>query len=67
MEKTKQISLKHLLINEQKCIGIQFYPDKVIQALIKGLPNPKWSTQFSMVFLVNNKDCLLYTSDAADE
>ena len=58
MEKTKQISLKHLLINQQKCIGIQFYPDKVIQALIKGLPNPKWSTQFSMVFLINNKDNL---------
>ena len=58
MEKTKQISLKHLLIKEQKCIGLQFYPDKVIQALIKGLPNPKWSTQFNMVFLINNKDNL---------
>ena len=58
MEKTKQISLKHRLIKEQKCIGLQFYPNKVIQALIKELPSPKWSNQFSMVYLSNNKDNL---------
>lgn len=55
MEKTKQITLRHLLIKNQKCIGIQFYPDKVIQALIKQLPNPKWSEQFQMVYLTNGK------------
>lgn len=57
-QKTKQVTLKHLLINNQKCIGIQFYTDKVIQALIKQLPNPKWSDQYSMVYLPNNKQNL---------
>lgn len=55
MNKTKSITLKHLLINQQKCIGIQFYTDKVIQALIKQLPSPKWSNEFNMVYLPNNK------------
>lgn len=55
MKNTKQITLKHLLIKNQKCIGIVFYPDKVIQALIKELPNPKWSKEFNMVYLLNNK------------
>ena len=36
-------------------IGLQFYPDKVIQALIKELPNVKWSNTYQMAFLPNNK------------
>lgn len=43
-----------MLINNQKMIGLQFHPDKVIHALIKQLHNPKWSTEFTMVYLVNN-------------
>ncbi|WP_299890810.1 site-specific tyrosine recombinase/integron integrase [uncultured Lacinutrix sp.] len=39
-------------------IGIQFSPDKVIQALIKELPNPRWSKKFSMVYIINTKDNL---------
>ena len=49
----KNITLKHLLINGEKKIGLKFYPDKVIQALIKELPTPKWSKEFSMVYLPN--------------
>ncbi len=58
MKPNKHITLKHLLIHNQKMIGLQFYPDKVIQALIKELPNPKWSKEFSMVYLVNTKENL---------
>ncbi len=54
----KQITLKNLYIQEQKMIGIKFYPDKVIQALIKQLPNVKWSTIYGMVVLPNNKENL---------
>ena len=55
MEKsTKVITLKHLLINKEKKIGLKFYPDKVIQALVKELPNPKWSEEFGMVYVANN-------------
>ncbi|WP_348637352.1 hypothetical protein [Aquimarina sp. 2201CG14-23] len=51
----KHITLKHILINQQKMIGLQFYPDKVIQALIKELPNPRWSTLFNMVYIANTR------------
>ncbi|WP_438711167.1 site-specific tyrosine recombinase/integron integrase [Aquimarina muelleri] len=58
MNLTKHITLKHLLINNQKMIGLQFYPDKVIQALIKELPNPKWSREFAMVYIIHTKENL---------
>jgi len=54
----RQITLKHLLINDQKMIGIQFYPNKIIQALIKELPNPKWSEKYGMVVLPNTRENL---------
>jgi integrase/recombinase XerD len=54
----RQITLKHLLIQDQKMVGIQFYPNKIIQALIKTLPGVKWSSQYEMVILPNNKDNL---------
>lgn len=52
----KNITLKHLLIDGKKCVGLKFYPDKVIQALIKTLPEPKWSNEFSMVYLPNSHE-----------
>ncbi len=58
MKIEKNITLKHLLINNQRCIGLQFYADKVIQALIKELPSPKWSNEFGMVYLANTKENL---------
>lgn len=56
MEKqSKQVTLKHLMINGRKMIGLKFYPDKVIQALIKGLPDIRWSKEHDMAYLPNNK------------
>lgn len=56
-ENTKMmyINLKHLVIDNQKQIGLQFYPNKIIQALIKELPQIKWSTNYNMAFLPNTK------------
>lgn len=54
----KYITLKHILLDNNKKIGLQFYPDKVIQALVKQIPGVKWSSKFSMVILPNNKDNL---------
>ena len=51
----KSITLYHLMINDQKMVGIKFSPDKLIQALIKGLPNPKWSRQYNMAYIPNTK------------
>lgn len=48
------VTLKHLLINEQKQIGLQFYPNKLVQTIIKGLPNIKWSKEYGMAYLPNN-------------
>ena len=58
MEKTKCVTLKHLLIDGERQIGLKYYPDKVIQALVKQLPSPKWSDEFSMTYLPNNPDNL---------
>ncbi|MFD1552444.1 recombinase [Putridiphycobacter roseus] len=53
--KHKCITLKHLFINGEKQIGLQFNYDKVIITVIKTLPNPQWSNEFNMFYLVNNK------------
>ena len=60
---SKSITLKHLLIEEKKQIGIQFYPDKVIQAIIKQLPEPKWSKTYGMVYIMNTKENLIEIFD----
>lgn len=52
---TKSITLKNLLIKGERKIGIQFQPDKVIQALLKELPEIRWSEEYGMVYLPNNK------------
>ena len=43
------------MINNEKMIGIKFSPDKLIQGLIKGLPNPKWSQSYNMAYIANTK------------
>lgn len=53
MEKLHQITLSHLLIGSEKCIGFQFFPHKVVQALLKQLPGIKWSTKYNMAFIKN--------------
>lgn len=53
MKNLQTITLRHLLINEKKCIGLQFYPNKVVQALVKQLPDVKWSKKFNMAFIPN--------------
>jgi len=48
------ITLKHLFIKQEKQIGIKFYPDKMVQTVIKGLPQVKWSAELGMAYLENN-------------
>lgn len=38
-----------------KAIGMQFYPNKVIHALIKTLSGARWSKPDQMVFIPNNE------------
>jgi len=39
-------------------IGLKFSPDKLIQSLVKGLPNPKWSQRYNMAYIENTKENL---------
>ena len=55
MDLQKSITLKHLLIGQNKCIGLQFNSNKIIQALIEKLPNIKWSDIFKMYYIPNTK------------
>ena len=59
--KMSKITLKHLFIRGEKKIGLQFYPNKVLNALVKGLPEVKFSKQFNMAYIDNNKQniCLI--------
>ncbi|WP_159021481.1 site-specific tyrosine recombinase/integron integrase [Formosa sp. L2A11] len=58
MEKGRNVTLKHLLIKEKRYIGLQFNTDKIIHALVKQLPDVKWSNEFSMAYVVNTKQNL---------
>lgn len=49
----KSITVRHLMIDGTKYIGLHFYTDKVILALVKQLPNIQWSKQYSMYYLPN--------------
>lgn len=54
MEK-KFVTLKNLLIDKRKCIGLQFYTDKVLEVFIRDLPGVQWSQEFSMYYLINSR------------
>jgi site-specific recombinase XerD len=53
-----KISLKHLMLKGKKQIGLQFYPNKVMNALVKSLPGIKWSKEFNMAYVLNKKNNL---------
>ena len=53
MEKGRSITLKHLLIRDKRYIGLQFNTDKIIQALVKELPDVRWSNEFNMAYILN--------------
>ena len=58
MDLKKNITLKHLFIDNYKFIGLQFYADKVINSLIKELPDLSWSEEFNMYYIPNNNNNL---------
>ena len=58
MFRGRSITLKHLLVQGKKQIGLQFKSDRVIQALIAQLPNIIWSNDFNMYHLPNTKQNL---------
>ena len=55
MKYNQHITLKYLSIENQSFIGLKFYANKAIQIIVKGLNNVKWSTEFTMFYVPNNK------------
>lgn len=58
MKYNQQITLKHLLINNEKFIGLQFHSNKVLDALIKELEGIQWNEEFNMYCVPNRKTSL---------
>ena len=50
------ITLKHLLIDEQKQIGLQFHPNTRIVKLLETIEEVRWSEEFSMHYISNTKE-----------
>ncbi|MFT5846932.1 MAG: integrase/recombinase XerD [Psychroserpens sp.] len=58
MKNGRSVTMKHLLIKEKRYIGLQFNTDKVIHALVKQLPDVKWSNSFNMAYISNTSENL---------
>lgn len=58
MDKQRMISLKHIYYQNEKFIGLKFYADKVIQAMVKELNDPKWHNESGCVIIKNSKENL---------
>lgn len=52
------ITLKHLLIDEEKMIGLQFRPNPSIENIVQRLPDCGFIDQFNMYALPNSKENL---------
>lgn len=50
------ITLKHLYINDQKQIGLYYPTNPRVDQLIKSFPTAKWSDEYSMYYLSNEKE-----------
>jgi integrase/recombinase XerD len=52
------ITLRHLMIEAQPRIGLQYHPHKVVQALLDALPGLAWSEEHRMHHIINSPDNL---------
>lgn len=50
------ITLKHLLIDGKKQIGLKFTTSRLIDSILKGFDGLKWSEEFGMYYLRNTKE-----------
>ena len=52
------ITLKHLIVNRNKQIGLQFNFNKTIEMVLKGFKDMSWSDEFQLHYLPNTKSNL---------
>ncbi len=53
MKFKQHITLKHLLIDNHKSIGLQFYTNRALNILVNDLNGVKWSDEFNMYYVPN--------------
>jgi len=58
MAPSKHITIKHLLIEGKKNIGLKYYPDKMIEHVVESLPGVCWSEEFKMPYISNTNSNL---------
>lgn len=51
----KYITLKNLIIDKEKCIGLKFFTDKVVQVMVDNLPDVQWSEKFRMNYILTHR------------
>ncbi|OIQ30889.1 MAG: recombinase [Bacteroidetes bacterium MedPE-SWsnd-G2] len=55
MQFNHHITLKHLLIDNKKYIGLRFFASKAITVLINDLEDVQWSKDFNLYYVPNTK------------
>ena len=55
MKFSQHITLKHLLLDNQKHIGLQFNSNKVLNLIIQELKDVQWNEEFNMYYVPNTK------------
>jgi len=55
MNKLPILTLRNLMINGKKCIGLQHYPNKIIDILITGLGEVQYSEEYKMHYIPNSE------------
>ena len=50
------ITLKHLVIQNEKQIGLKYQSNQLIEKILKGVEGLKWSEEFGMYYLLNKTE-----------
>jgi len=52
----KTITIRHLIVNNKKMIGLEYPNNPTIRTLLYTMDNVKWNSEFGMSYIENNKD-----------
>ena len=50
------ITLRHVIIDKKKFIGIEFYTNPAIEIILKSIPTARWNSEYNMYILQNNRN-----------
>ncbi|MCQ0112612.1 site-specific tyrosine recombinase/integron integrase [Zhouia amylolytica] len=58
MQNQPYITLKHFIINHTRCIGFEYYTNKIIDGLLQKLTGVQWSSTYNIYYINNTKENL---------